>query len=162
MKSALSVLALGFLASGLAPRPAVAATASTSFGITATVQGTCLVSASDLTFGLYAGAAVNATSSISVTCSDRTPYSVGLSAGLAPGATVATRKMTGSGSAVLGYALASNSYGTVNWGPTVGADTVAGTGNGSAQTLSVYGRILAGQPLASGAYADTITVAITY
>jgi spore coat protein U-like protein len=162
MKSALSVLALGFLASGLAPLPAVAATASSSFGVTATVQAACVVSASAMTFGLYAGSAMNATSTVSVNCTNSTPYNVGLGAGLAPGATVASRKMTGPGSALLSYALASNSPGIVNWGQTVGTDTVAGTGNGFPQTLSIHGQIPPGQYVAAGAYADTITVTVTY
>jgi spore coat protein U-like protein len=160
MKSAFSVLALGLLASGLAPRTAVAATVSASFGVTATVQAACSVSASTMTFRPYAAAAVSATPTPSVTCTNPTPYNVSLS--MALGATAATRKMTGSGSAVPGYALSSNSHGTANWGQPVRTDTVAGTGNGSEQTLSVYGRILAGEHAASGAYADVITVTVTY
>jgi spore coat protein U-like protein len=162
MKSALSVVALGLLAFGLAPRLAVAATASTSFGVTATVQATCLVSASSMRFGIYTGAAVNATAAVSVNCTNSTPYNVGLSAGLAPGATVANRKMIGPGSALLGYALTSNSQGLVNWGQTAGTDTVAGTGNGSVQALSVHGQIPAGQYVPAGAYADVVTVTVTY
>lgn len=162
MKSALSVFALGFLAFGLASRPAVAATASASFGVSATVQATCLVSASAVTSGIYPGAVLNATSSVSVTCTHPTPYNAGFSAGLASGAAVVTQKMSGSGSGLLGNPLASNSQGTVNWGQTVGADTAAGTGNDSPQTLSLQGQVSAGQQVASSAYADTITVAVTY
>lgn len=162
MKSALSVFALGFLAFGLAPRFAVAATASTSFGVSATVQANCLVSTSATTFGIYTGAVLNATSGVSVTCTNPTPYNVGLSTGFASGTDVVTWKMTGSASGLLGYALASNAQGTVNWGQTVGAGTVAGTGNDSAPTLSFHGQLPAGQHVASSAYADTITVAVIY
>jgi spore coat protein U-like protein len=162
MKSALSVFALGFLALGLAPRAAVAATASASFAVTATVQAGCQVSANAMTFGTYTGVVANAASTVSVTCSNSTPYNVGLSAGMASGATVAARMMTGPGTALLGYALSSNPRGIVNWGQTVGTDTVAGCGNGSAQALSVHGQIPAGQYVAAGAYADTITVTVTY
>jgi spore coat protein U-like protein len=161
-KSALSAAALGFLALGLAPRPAMAATATTTFAVTATVQATCLVSATPMAFGTYTGAVANSTSAVSVTCSNTTPYNVGLSAGTATGATVTTRKMTGPGSALLSYSLFSNAGMTTNWGNTVGTDTVTGTGNGTAQSLNVYGQVAAGQYLAPGAYTDTITATVTY
>jgi spore coat protein U-like protein len=162
MKSALPVVALGFLALGLATQPAVAATVTTTFGITATVQATCLVSATSLAFGTYTGAVATSTSAVSVTCTNTTPYNVGLSAGLATGATVAARQMTGPASALLGYALFSDAARTVNWGQTIGTDTVAGTGNGAAQAITVYGQATAGQFVAPGAYTDTITATVTY
>jgi len=140
---------------------ALAATATTTFQVTATVLSTCLVSATPLAFGNYSGAQTDATSTVSVTCTNTTPYNVGLDAGLSTGATVTTRAMQ-NGSNTLGYALYSDSARTVNWGNTPGTDTVAGTGTGLAQTLTVYGRIPAGSLPAPGAYADTITVTVTY
>lgn len=162
IKSALPAVALGFLALGLASRPALAATATTTFAVTATVQATCLVSATPMAFGTYSGVQANSSSTVSVTCTNTSPYNVGLSTGLATGATVTTRKMTGPGSALLGYSLFSDSARTVNWGQTIGTDTVTGTGNGSAQALTVYGEVAAGQFLAPGAYTDTITATVTY
>jgi spore coat protein U-like protein len=162
MKSALPAIALGVLALGLSTKPAVAATATTTFGITATVQATCLVSATPLALGTYTGAVANSTSAVSVTCTNTTPYNVGLSAGLATGATVTTRQMTGPASAVLSYALFSDSSRTVNWGQTIGTDTVTGTGNGAAQAITVYGQATAGQFVAPGSYTDTITATVTY
>lgn len=50
---------------------------------------------------------------------------------------------------------------TINWGNTAGT-MVGGTGNGSAQTLTVYGEVPAGQAVTPGAYVDTITATITY
>jgi spore coat protein U-like protein len=151
-----------FLVLGLATKPAFAATATTTFGVTATVQSTCLVSATALAFGTYTGALATSTSTVSVTCTNTTPYNVGLSAGLATGATVTTRQMTGPASALLNYAMFSNSTRTTNWGQTTGTDTVTGTGNGAAQALTVYGQVTAGQFVAPGAYTDTITATVTY
>jgi spore coat protein U-like protein len=162
VKSALWAFALGFLAAGLAIRPVIAATPTSSFGVTATVQSDCQVSVNAMAFGTYTATVVNATTAVSVTCTNTTPYNVGLSAGLAPGATVTTRKMTGPGSAMLSYALVSSLQGGASWGQTVGTDTMAGTGNGSAQSLTMYGQISAGQYVAPGAYTDTITVTVTY
>ena len=162
VKSSLPVAILGYLALVLAPMSADAATATTTFAVTATVQATCLVSATPLAFGTYTGVLVNSTSTVSVTCTNTTPYNVGLSAGLATGATVLTRKMTGPASAVLAYAMYSDSGHSVNWGQTIGTDTVTGTGNGSAQAITVYGQTTAAQYVAPGAYTDTITATVTY
>jgi spore coat protein U-like protein len=137
LKSALSAFALGFLALGLVARPAVAAIVTTTYGVSATVQATCLVSATPMAFGAYTGVVANSTSTVSVTCTNTTPYNVGLSAGLATGATVTTRQMTGPASALLNYALFSDSARTVNWGQTVSTDTVAGTFYKYAPALTV-------------------------
>ncbi|MBD3828781.1 MAG: spore coat U domain-containing protein [Stenotrophomonas sp.] len=157
-----SVVAAMLLGACLMPGAAQAATATTTFQVTATVLATCQVSATPLAFGNYAGSQTDATSTISVTCTNGTAYNVGLDAGTADGATVTTRKMTGPGGALLGYALYSDSARITNWGNTVGTDTVTGTGTGLAQTLTVYGRIPAGSMPTPGAYADTITVTVTY
>ncbi len=153
---------LATLALGLPQAPANAATQTTTFQVTATVAATCLISATDLAFGSYTGALAAATSTISVTCTNTTPYNVGLSAGTATGATVTTRKMTGPAAALLNYALYRDSGHTQNWGTTIGTDTVTGTGNGSAQALTVYGQVAAGQYVTPGSYVDTITATITY
>lgn len=162
VKSGLTVSALGFLVFGLASRPALAATPTTSFSVTATVQATCLASAASMRFGTHNGTAVSATSTVSVTCTDSTPYNVALSAGLASGATAASPEMKGPGSALLGYSLSTNPQGRVDWGQTLGRNAVGGTGNGSTKVLAVHGGILGGQSNAAGGYPDTITVTVTY
>ena len=88
-------------------------------------------------------------------------FNVGLNQGTTSGGTVAIRKLT-SGSATLDYLLFSDSGRTANWGNTVGTDTVAKTGNGSAQSTTVYGRIPAQTSPAPGAYSDTVTVTVTF
>jgi spore coat protein U-like protein len=161
-KSALPAAALAFLALGFAPTSTFASTTTTTFGVSATVQATCLVSATAIGFGTYTGVAIPTTSTVSVTCTNTTPYNVGLSAGLGTGATVTTRKMTGPAGALLNYAMYSDTLRTVNWGQTIGTDTVTGTGNGSAQAITVYGQLAAGQYLAPGLYSDTITATVTW
>ena len=155
-----------FVAAGglmLSPPVALAATNTATFSVTATVQATCLISANNLSFGTYVGSQIQDTSTISVTCTNTTPYNVGLDAGAASGATVTTRQMTGTNyDQLLNYSLYSNTNYTTNWGNTVGTDTVAGTGTGAAQTLTVYGEVPAGQYIEPDSYADTITATITY
>ena len=137
-------------------------TASSHFNVKATIRAACNVSVTALNFGAYAKVLINATSTIAVTCTNTTPYNVGLNAGTAGGATVTTRSMTGPGGTSLGYKLFSNSGHTINWGDTVGSDTVAGTGTGIAQSLTVYGQMPAGENVAPGSYSDTITATITF
>jgi spore coat protein U-like protein len=139
-----------------------AATAKGTFGVSVIVQSACTTSASPMRFGTYNGAMVNATSTISVRCTQSTPYNVALSEGLAPGATVENRKMIGPGAALLAYTLRPGDSKLRNWGTRIGVDTVAGTGSGSLQTHSVLGLIPAGQEVQDGAYADTITVTVSY
>ena len=133
-----------------------------SFTVTAVVQATCTIIANPLAFGTYSGLLINATSTLSVTCTNTTSYNIGLNAGTATGATVTNRSMTGPSSALLGYKLFSNSGLTTNWGNTVGTNTLGGTGSGALQPLSVRGQIPAGQYVRPGSYTDTITATITY
>lgn len=150
-----------FAIGGLLAVPAHAATSTASFPVTATVQASCVISAAALAFGTYTGVQADGSSTVTVTCTNSTTYNVGLNEGIASGATVATRQMT-AGAATLNYALFRDASRRLNWGTTVSADTLAGTGNGSAQSLTVYGRVSASQFVDPGAYSDTITATITY
>jgi len=142
----------------------LAATATSSFTVSITIAATCTVnSASTLNFGNQGILSTNVdqTSTIQVTCTNTTPYNIGLDAGTGSGATVTTRKLT-SGGATVNYTLYSNSGRTTVWGNTVGADTVTGTGNGTGQNYTVYGRVPPQTTPAPGSYSDTITVTVTY
>lgn len=138
-------------------------TATGHFNVNTTVSKACNIAASSLSFGVYSGALINSTSTISVRCTNTTTYNVGLNAGTASGATVTTRSMTGPGASLLGYKLFRDSAHSQNWGNTVGTDTVAGTGTGAVQSLTVYGQITAGQTgKTPGSYSDTITATISF
>ena len=93
---------LAVLTLGIASTPASATTTvTTTFGVSATVQATCLISATALSFGTYTGVVANSTSTVSVTCTNTTTYNVSLNPGTATGATVTTRKMGGPSGALL-------------------------------------------------------------
>lgn len=160
IKSAVPVAALAFLVLGIAPKPAVASTATANIAVSATVNANCIISADALAFGTYTGAQNQATTTLTVTCTNTTPYNVGLNAGATSGATVTTRQML-NGTATLNYSLTSVSYTGSNWGNTTGS-WVAGTGNGSAQTLTVYGTIPASQYVTPGSYTDTVIATVNY
>lgn len=150
----------------LSPTNAISATTTDTFQVTATVLGSCSVSATDLAFGNYtptSGTALDQTSTVSVTCTTGTTYDVGLNEGLNPGVGgVTARRMVYDTNKFLAYALYSDIGRITNWGNTPPTDTVAGTGNGAAQDITVYGRVAINQYVTAGAYADTITVTVTY
>ena len=163
MKSALFPFLLAFLTIASASAMANAETAGTSFSVSVMVLPYCSTTASPMRFGNPAGAQVNGTSTVSTTCNstEQTPYNVGMSAGIAPGAAAASKIMIGPGSAVIGYAPQSNLLGLVNLGHPVSVETTAPNGF-SSQTLSIPGQIPAGERALGGASADIITVTITY
>ena len=157
----LNIAGVGLLAASSVAAPAWGATGTATMSVTATVQATCSVSATTLDFGTYTGTQLDGSSTLTVNCTNTTPYTLALNAGTGTGATVAVRKMTAS-TTTLNYSLyQDNARGTL-WGQTTGTDTVAGTGNGSAQSLTVFGRITGNQLPTPGAYSDTITATITY
>ena len=123
-----------------------AGSTTTTFTSQITIAAACAInSASTLNFGTQGMLAANVdqTSTIQVVCTNTTPFTIGLDAGTASGATVATRKLTSGGN-------------------TVSTDTVAGTGAGSAQNFTVYGRVPPQAAPAPGNYSDTITVTVMY
>ena len=70
--------------------------------------------------------------------------------------------MTGPGAATLRYSMFRDSGRTLNWGNTVGTDTLAATGTGNAVQYTVYGQLPAAQVTTQGAYTDTIIATVTY
>jgi spore coat protein U-like protein len=126
------------------------------------VTANCTISATALAFGSYTGVLNNGASTITATCSNLAPYNIGLDPGTSTGATVTTRKMTGPSSSLLPYSLFRDTGRTLNWGNTIGTDTVASTGTGAAQSFTVFGQIPAGQFVSAGSYSDTITATVTF
>jgi spore coat protein U-like protein len=140
-------------------------TTSAPFTVSATVVPSCLVAATDLSFGtdsLLAGD-IDSTSTVSVTCGLGQAYSIRLSEGTTSGGTTTTRLMKhASTSATIPFMLYSDPARSQNWGNSAG-DDVDGTGTGSAVNHTVYGRVPA-QAVApqAGTYSDTITVTVIY
>ena len=150
-----TILALSLIASG-----ASAATATATVAISATVQATCTNTTTSLPFGTYTGLVATGTATVTVQCTNTTPYNVGLDAGGSTGATVTNRAMTG-GAVLLYYGLFQDASHATNWGNSAGS-WVAGTGNGANQVLTVYGQVAGGQYVTPGAYTDTITATVNY
>jgi spore coat protein U-like protein len=160
-----SVLAVGSSVLGF---NSYAAVATSSLSVTTQVVGSCSITATPLAFGsinVLSNANIDRTSTLNATCTNGTPYVIGLNAGL--NGTVIARKMKriSGGTQTIQYILYSDSARTTNWGngATVVAGEKSGTGNGVAQPITVYGRIPLGQTTAPAAtYNDTITATINY
>ncbi len=144
-------------------------TANTTFTVTLTLTPTCTISATNMDFGAQGvlAAQLTATSAITTTCTNTTPYNIGLNAGSVTGSTVAQRLLAGTAVGNTGTTVNFNLYQTAAptspiWGNTVGTDTVSGVGTGSPVSTTVYGRVPAQTTPAPGAYQATITATITY
>lgn len=123
----------------------------------------------DMDFGSNAGAItanLDRTSTIGLTCINRTAYSIGLNNGQNASGNVRRMRFTALDGSVyyVPYELYRNAARSQRWGNTLNTDTLAGTGTGAAQTLTVYGRAppSVGAVPAQGSYSDVITVTITY
>jgi len=139
-----------------------------NFTVSLTLQANCTIGATALAFGTTGvlGGAINQQTTVSVTCTNTTPYNVGLDAGSVAGSTVAARLMAGTAAGNTGTTVAYQLYqdaghGTV-WGNTQGTDTVAGTGTGSAQPINVYGQVPSQATPRPDTYQATVTATVYF
>jgi spore coat protein U domain-containing protein, fimbrial subunit CupE1/2/3/6 len=149
---------------GLASTSLYAATVTNTMPVKIIIQNACNVSTTAptaLDFGTQGPlvANIDQTATITVTCTTNAPYNVGLDAG--GGASINARRMI-NGTNTVGYQLYRDTGRTTVWGNTVGTDTVAGTGNGTAQSLTVYGRVPPQTTPPAATYNDTVNVTVTY
>lgn len=152
-------VALFTTAAMLSGHQAQAATASANFDVSIQVMATCSISASSMPFtSITTGTTTNtdASSTLTLNCSNGTPYAVALDNGTN---FQGGRRLT-NGSSFISYNLYSDSGRSTQWNS---SNTKAGTGSGSDQSLTVYGRIPSGQSvLNTGTYVDTIVATVTY
>lgn len=134
----------------------------------ATLPGSCTIIANDLGFGLRndLSTAVDATTSIGLTCTDGTAYQVRLDGGTITG-NVAARKMGlgGNPPGAIAYQLYRDPNRAQVWGDgSAGTTTVIGTGTGTGNpvTLTVYGRVPAQPTPPAGYYQDVVTATVVY
>jgi spore coat protein U-like protein len=153
-----------------APSPVTA-----NFQVTANVAASCTVSATNIAFGAYDPADVNATTprdangSVSVRCTRGTSTALAtLSQGANPatGSTCASplRQMNGGGTERLRYDIYQETGRTVAWGCDTTNDLPIPTFTSSITpvVLTTFGRIPAGQDAAIGSYTDTVQVSVTF
>jgi spore coat protein U-like protein len=146
------------------------ASAAFSFTATANVLPQCgSYVTTNMNFGNVTGgiaANIDRTATLTLTCLKNTAYQVSLNNGQNNPTATSTRRMAtiiGGSTYYLTYELYRDSTRTQRWGNTLAVDTASGTGTGSAQQLTIYGRVppVTGQPPA-GTYNDVVQVTITY
>ncbi|WMJ68503.1 spore coat U domain-containing protein [Stenotrophomonas sp. 24(2023)] len=121
----------------------------------------------DLDFGTVAGGIssnIDRTATLTLTCLRRTAYQISLDNGQNSLGTVRRMRTTiNNSNYYLTYELYRDSNRSQRWGNTLNVDTYGNTGTGSAQQVTVYGRVspVTGQPPA-GTYTDRVQVTITY
>ncbi|NLS17185.1 spore coat protein U domain-containing protein [Rhizobium sp. P40RR-XXII] len=134
-----------------------------SFSVNASVAGNCLVSVQNIDFGTQGVLRTNvdATGSVTATCTPGTNYTISLNGGTANAAPTA-RKMA-KGAETVTYGLYKDTGRLQPWGDAnTPGSTVAGSGTGAAQPLTVYGRVPPQTTPSPGVYTDTVVVTLTY
>ncbi len=166
------ILSASIVASLLAAGTAQA-TGSTAaqFNVTATVLSTCSASATAVNFPNYTpgAGAVTANGTITVKCTNLTPYTVKLNAGTTTGDAFTQRLMASStGNYTLQYNLYTTSQLSTVFGDgsgTTGTSGGTGAGLATATTVTVYGQLpdsTTNQAAVTGSYSDVITATISY
>ena len=148
-----------------------ASTATGNLTVQIQVTAGCAVGSATLDFGPTLSSAlvsaVTGSTSIAVTCTNGTTYSIGLDNGA--NALASQRRLTNGSGSYLNYQLFTDISRTVPWtaGSTsttcvVSGQCITGTGTGAAQNITVYGSAIAVLPVAAGNYSDTVTMTVTY
>jgi spore coat protein U-like protein len=163
-----ALLALGL---SVGPAPALASGAATAnLNLTASVAQDCVIGTATLGFGSYDPVVTNKTANLdqsttmTVTC---TKGAAGITMGLGPSGNAGTpcgaspARCLASGGNLLNYQLYSDSPGGAVWTTAI-TEAVAG-GVGSPTTVTIYGRVPAGQDATVGAsYTDTVVATVNY
>jgi spore coat protein U-like protein len=136
----------------------------------ATILANCQLSATPLNFGSASllTSNVDATGTLSVQCTNSTPYSIGLDSGA--NANGSQRRMLNGASNHISYNLYTDAARSAAWSTTTSASSctngagtcVLGTGTGSNQNVTVYGRVPPQVAPAVGTYTDTVIATITF
>ncbi len=165
------ILSAAFTASVLAAGVADAATTTTTFAVTATMNATCSAAATALNFPAYTpgAGAVTATSTITLTCTNGSQPTVALNVGTTAGDAF-TQRLMASGTNTLQYNLYTTAALGNVWGDGTGTTKTVqvpapSTGLGTPQTLTVYGQLpdsTTNRNAVPGSYSDLITATVTY
>ncbi|MCK9469711.1 MAG: spore coat U domain-containing protein [Porticoccaceae bacterium] len=166
MKLKPTLLATALASAGLVVTTAQGATDTANMPVTITIQTACDVSTiapTTLDFGSHGllTTAIDATSTITVTCTPTVPYDIGLNAGLNGGGDTDARAMV-NGTEDVGYQLYQEVGRATVWGGPSSEFAVTSIGTGIAQPFTVYGRVPPQATPTAGNYTDTILVTITY
>lgn len=171
MSKKIGALAIAILAASSQVTLAQTTTTGT-MPVSMTVAALCSVSAAPLSFpsASFLDASTDASSTLTVRCTNGTFYYVTMGLGANATNNPDGRRMKANADDFLNYELFTDSARTTPWlasATTAPTDStpVAGipsaAGNGSNQTINVFGRVPV-QNAAPGSYTDAVTVTLTY
>lgn len=164
-------LAGAVLVIGCVPQFALAAPVTDSMTISVTVEVSCAVTVSDMTFSPITTrdteADETATATATVACTADAPYEIGFDTGAneAVNGTAPARLFNSTvdiDNPYLTYGLYQDDEHEDLWGTSIGVNTVGGTGTGDDEIYTVYGQIDAGQEVSLGSYSDTVVASVWY
>lgn len=162
------VACLAVLGAAVASNGAFAAQVDSPMAVTATVTGTCLLTANPMTFSnsiTTLAAAVTAASTLDLDCTAGIPYKIGMGAGNnGLGFPNTTRRMSDGASHFMTYdvyidAGYGNRFDDVITGGA--ANTISANGAG-AISIPIYGKIPTQTTPPAGTYSDSLMVSVTY
>ncbi len=149
----------------VAPTCASLATGGTfPFTVTATVINNCNITATNVAFGSAGvlSSALNATGAITTVCTNGDAFRIALNGGASGNVGARAMQRSGGGGTV-NYQLYLDSNHSSAWGDGTGSTAMqAGTGSGTQQVFTVYGKAPAQSTPAPGNYSDTITATIYF
>jgi spore coat protein U-like protein len=148
-----STFALAIAASAVTVQ---AQTATGQFEVRLSIEEACSIQTQEMDFGA-AGLLtqdIETSSTITVHCTNTTPFSVALDQG-----SNGERRMVSNGDSI-GYGLYSDASFQTPWGDDTNA--VNGLGDGEPQQLTVYGIVRAQPSAAPGDYFDLVTATVTF
>ena len=141
-----------------------AGTDTENLSVSSSVGEACNITTTALTFSPYTGAQLDGAGAVSHNCTHSLAADITLGGGLNQnGGTDAApvRRMKHGTEDYLNYLLYSDSVRTTIWGNDSTSDKTI-TGAGTSTSVPIYGRITASQTVPAGAYADTVSVTITF
>ena len=171
-RSSFSQTRLGYLAGSICGAEPGYRCTSFTLNVKAKLGNACVVSAGpNLIFGSAGGVAagtptVSGSDTIAVTCPNKTPYNVGLLPSDGDTGGMGIMKGTGGNTDTVQYQLYQDPALSTTWGNTA-TRTFAGngrhgTGNGTAQPLTVYAQTTSSTDVTPDRYADTVQINVNY
>lgn len=148
----------------------IAATATSTFQVSVSVNNNCTISSTAVTFPNYDPISTHATNpddsnggTVTVTCTRGTVTHIGL--GLGANASGSQRRMKDGGTNYINYQLYQDTGRTTVWGNDSSSwftPNPAAAPDKNPRTFTVNGRIPSGQDVPAGTYSDTVVATVNF
>lgn len=162
----------GDVCTAIAPNSYLGGIQTKSGTLSATIAAACSLSTTTLNFG-SAGTSIasniDSTATITAQCTSTTPYSIGMNDGTNASGSQ-NRMRLGATSNYVNYELYTDNARTKAWATTTSTSSctggtstcILGTGTGSNQSVTIYGRVPPQTAPAAGTFSDTVVITATY